>query len=118
MVYDWSEEKEQICYRMYIEEKKSLEEIMEYMKEEHKFAPRYVRIGTFSTVYPTVRRPTTLRPILHNFCVSIDAVVMDCESQFGVLTISSCDVILFPNSREGTRGYLCDHHHGDDGEGF
>ncbi|EHL01127.1 hypothetical protein GLAREA_11175 [Glarea lozoyensis ATCC 20868] len=39
MVYDWSEEKEQICYRMYIEEKKSLEEIMDYMKEEHKFAP-------------------------------------------------------------------------------
>jgi hypothetical protein len=40
MVYDW-ENKEEICYRMYIEEKKSLEEIMEYMKEEHKFAPRY-----------------------------------------------------------------------------
>jgi hypothetical protein len=41
MVYDW-ENKEEICYRMYIEEKKSLEEIMEYMKTEHKFAPRYV----------------------------------------------------------------------------
>ena len=39
MVYDW-ENKEEICYRMYIEEKKSLEEIMEYMKEELKFAPR------------------------------------------------------------------------------
>ncbi|CAL3973765.1 hypothetical protein PZA11_005898 [Diplocarpon coronariae] len=38
MVYDW-ENKEEICYRMYIEEKKSLEEIMEYMKEHHKFAP-------------------------------------------------------------------------------
>lgn len=38
MVYDW-ENKEEICYRMYIEEKKSLEEIMEYMKTEHKFAP-------------------------------------------------------------------------------
>ncbi|KAF4609395.1 hypothetical protein G7Y89_g15873 [Cudoniella acicularis] len=38
MVYDW-ENKEEICYRMYIEEKKSLEEIMEYMKEELKFAP-------------------------------------------------------------------------------
>jgi hypothetical protein len=45
MVYDW-ENKEEICYRMYIEEKKSLEEIMEYMKEEHKFAPRYVDIRT------------------------------------------------------------------------
>jgi Clr5 domain len=39
MVYDW-ENKEEICYRMYIEEKKSLEEIMDYMKEHHKFAPR------------------------------------------------------------------------------
>jgi hypothetical protein len=38
MVYDW-ENKEEICYRMYIEEKKSLEEIMEYMKEEFKFTP-------------------------------------------------------------------------------
>ncbi|TAQ86197.1 D-lactate dehydrogenase (cytochrome) [Chlorociboria aeruginascens] len=38
MVYDW-ENKEDICYRMYIEEKKSLEEIMDYMKEHHKFAP-------------------------------------------------------------------------------
>ncbi|KAH0553053.1 hypothetical protein GP486_006754 [Trichoglossum hirsutum] len=33
MVYDW-EDKEDICYRMYIEEKKSLEEIMEFMKTE------------------------------------------------------------------------------------
>ena len=40
MVYDW-ESKEEICYRLYIEEKKSLEEIMEFMKENYKFAPRY-----------------------------------------------------------------------------
>ncbi|KAG9235938.1 hypothetical protein BJ875DRAFT_457845 [Amylocarpus encephaloides] len=39
MVYDWSEEKEHICYRMYIEEKKSLEDIMEVLKVEHNFAP-------------------------------------------------------------------------------
>ena len=45
MVYDW-ENKEEICYRMYIEEKKSLEDIMEYMKDEHKFAPRYVNRQT------------------------------------------------------------------------
>jgi hypothetical protein len=45
MVYDW-ENKEEICYRMYIEEKKSLEEIMDYMKEEHKFAPRSVERRT------------------------------------------------------------------------
>ncbi|KAG9249289.1 hypothetical protein BJ878DRAFT_531305 [Calycina marina] len=38
MVYDW-EDKESICYNMYIEEKKSLEEIMEYMKVNFQFAP-------------------------------------------------------------------------------
>lgn len=43
MVYDW-EGKEDICYRMYIEDKKSLEEIMEYMKDAHHFAPRYSRL--------------------------------------------------------------------------
>lgn len=41
MVYDW-DNKEDICYRMYIEEKKSLEDIMEFMKVNHNFAPRYV----------------------------------------------------------------------------
>lgn len=38
MVYDW-DNKEDICYRMYIEEKKSLEEIMEFMKEQFSFNP-------------------------------------------------------------------------------
>lgn len=55
MVYDW-ENKEELCYRLYIEEKKSLEEIMEFMKEHHKFAPRYVPIthrGRYN--YPTPR---------------------------------------------------------------
>jgi hypothetical protein len=58
MVYDW-ENKEEICYRMYIEEKKSLEEIMEYMKEEHKFAPRYVdgRTSPYSKHNSVYRRP-------------------------------------------------------------
>jgi hypothetical protein len=39
MVYDWGD-KEDLCYRLYIEEKKSLEEIMEIMKTEHGFTPR------------------------------------------------------------------------------
>lgn len=38
MVYDW-ENKEELCYRLYIEEKKSLEEIMDFLKEHHKFTP-------------------------------------------------------------------------------
>lgn len=42
MVYDWSGDKEEICYRLYISEGKSLEEVMEYLKEEQGFAPRYV----------------------------------------------------------------------------
>ena len=60
MVYDW-ENKEDICYRMYIEEKKSLEEIMDYMKEEHKFAPRYVERGwPYLTVQQTPAKPNLL----------------------------------------------------------
>jgi hypothetical protein len=39
MVYDWGD-KEELCYRMYIEEKKPLEDIMEYMKIHLKFNPR------------------------------------------------------------------------------
>ncbi|KAI9818272.1 MAG: hypothetical protein M1826_001416 [Phylliscum demangeonii] len=38
MGYDW-EGKEDICYHMYIEEKHSLEEIMDYMKSQMNFAP-------------------------------------------------------------------------------
>lgn len=60
MVYDW-ENKEEICYRMYIEEKKSLEEIMEYMKEEHKFAPRSVNLAGRTSPY-TTRKATYRRP--------------------------------------------------------
>jgi hypothetical protein len=56
MVYDW-ENKEEICYRMYIEEKKSLEEIMEYLKEEHKFAPRYASRSRARRDYPSLAVP-------------------------------------------------------------
>ena len=42
MVYDWSGDKEGICFRLYITEGKSLEEVMERLKEEQGFAPRYV----------------------------------------------------------------------------
>ncbi|KAL2003388.1 hypothetical protein VTN02DRAFT_4034 [Thermoascus thermophilus] len=38
MVYDWDGKRE-ICYQMYIKDKKALEEIMEYMKTAHQFAP-------------------------------------------------------------------------------
>lgn len=40
MVYDWDGKRE-VCYQMYIREKKALEEIMDYMKTNYSFAPRY-----------------------------------------------------------------------------
>lgn len=39
MVYEWAD-KQETCFRMYIDEKKSLEEIIEYFKTEHNFTPR------------------------------------------------------------------------------
>ncbi|EAW10864.1 Clr5 domain-containing protein [Aspergillus clavatus NRRL 1] len=38
MVYDWDGKRE-ICYQMYIEDKKALEEIMEYMRDVYQFSP-------------------------------------------------------------------------------
>ncbi|CAI7581505.1 unnamed protein product [Penicillium pancosmium] len=38
MVYDWAGKRD-ICYRMYIQDKKALEEIMEYMRTAYQFAP-------------------------------------------------------------------------------
>lgn len=40
MVYDW-EDKEVECYRMYVEEKKPLDEVMDYWKQRD-FTPRFV----------------------------------------------------------------------------
>lgn len=69
MVYDW-ENKEELCYRLYIEEKKSLEEIMEFMKEHHKFAPRCVPVPPhWRYSYPPpegVMRPS---PVFCGLCV-------------------------------------------------
>ncbi len=39
MVYDWDAH-HQTCYRLYIEEGKSLEEIMDHMRTAHRFTPR------------------------------------------------------------------------------
>ncbi|KAI2282383.1 hypothetical protein LOZ03_006832, partial [Ophidiomyces ophidiicola] len=38
MVYEW-ESKRAVCYRLYIEEKKSLEDIIEIMRTEYQFCP-------------------------------------------------------------------------------
>ncbi|KAJ5632212.1 hypothetical protein N7490_008551 [Penicillium lividum] len=38
MVYDWAGKRD-ICYQMYIQDKKGLEEIMEYMRTAYQFSP-------------------------------------------------------------------------------
>ena len=48
MVYDW-EGKEAVCYKLYITENKSLEEIMEFFKVTEDFTPRYVSIFALAT---------------------------------------------------------------------
>jgi len=42
MGYDWDAHKE-TCYRLYIGEKKTLEDIISHMRIHHKFNPRQVR---------------------------------------------------------------------------
>lgn len=39
MVYDW-EGKEEECYRLYVEERKPLDEVMEHFKNGYGFSPR------------------------------------------------------------------------------
>lgn len=41
MVYEW-EDKEAECYQLYVEERKSLDEVMQHMKDVHNFNPRSV----------------------------------------------------------------------------
>lgn len=42
MTYDWEPYKE-TCYRMYVEEKKTLRQVHAHLLEHHNFTPRYVR---------------------------------------------------------------------------
>lgn len=39
MVYDW-DDKEAECYALYVEDRKSLDEVMQHMKEVRNFNPR------------------------------------------------------------------------------
>ena len=40
MGYDW-DDKRDICYRLYVEEKKSLEDVVDYFRDKLQFVPRY-----------------------------------------------------------------------------
>ncbi|KAI9730751.1 MAG: hypothetical protein M1834_005720 [Cirrosporium novae-zelandiae] len=65
MVYDW-EGKEAICFRMYIQERKSLEEIMEYMKVAHQFTPskRAFQTQFKRWQFPSKQNPAHKNPAL------------------------------------------------------
>lgn len=41
MVYDWETHKDTLK-RLYVDEKRSVEDIISYMQTNHSFAPRYV----------------------------------------------------------------------------
>jgi len=42
MVYEW-DDKQDVCYRLYMQERKNLDEVMDYFKVQG-FAPRYVEL--------------------------------------------------------------------------
>lgn len=41
MGYDW-DDKRHVCYQLYVEEKKSLDEVVDYFRDKLDFVPRYV----------------------------------------------------------------------------
>lgn len=51
MVYDWDSH-EKLCFQLYINEKRSLEDIMVYLKLHHNFAPWSVLSLSLSTSAP------------------------------------------------------------------
>ncbi|PNY28697.1 D-lactate dehydrogenase [Tolypocladium capitatum] len=62
MVYDWDAH-QQTCYRLYIEEGRSLEDIMEHMKSVHRFAPSK---RAFQTQFRRWNFPPKQRPAYKN----------------------------------------------------
>ncbi|KAF1737225.1 hypothetical protein CRV24_002841 [Beauveria bassiana] len=52
MVYDWDTHQE-TCYQLYIQEGRSLEDIMEYLKAAHEFCPSQPKEGEKGTVIMT-----------------------------------------------------------------
>ncbi|KAF7592838.1 hypothetical protein BBP40_012373 [Aspergillus hancockii] len=66
MVYDW-DGKRDICYQMYIKDKKALEEIMEYMKNVYQFAPSHgISKRAFQTQFKRWGFPSKQNPAHKN----------------------------------------------------
>lgn len=64
MVYDWKAHKD-IITRLYTEENLQVDEIIEYLRVNYNFAPRYVRpFCTFTPTLATATRPGLLRRVL------------------------------------------------------
>lgn len=60
MGYDWDDKRE-VCYRLYVDEKRSLEEVVEYFRDKLQFVPRYalsLRYTSDSSLYRHRRRHT------------------------------------------------------------
>ena len=50
MVYDW-EDKRNVCWRMYVDEKKTTKQIMDFFRQELGFVPRYVSFVSLSAMF-------------------------------------------------------------------
>ncbi len=62
MMYAWEENRER-CYQLYVTEGKSMDEVMELMRLQHDFAPRYVSIGVTAILrFLAFRTETSMSP--------------------------------------------------------
>jgi hypothetical protein len=75
MVYQW-DDKEAECYQLYVEEKRSLDEVMAYW-EVRGFTPRYddcahahTALGTITNSLQQARLPDAVQGMLHPFLPS------------------------------------------------
>jgi len=50
MVYDW-EDKRNVCWRMYVDEKKTTKQIMDFFRQELGFVPRYVSFVSLPAMF-------------------------------------------------------------------
>ncbi len=70
MVYDW-DDKESECYRLYVEERKSLDEVIDYFKQQG-FVPRYVGpIAWFAVLSYGCRRESS-NALIFDCCLLLE----------------------------------------------
>lgn len=84
MVYDWDDKRE-ACFRMYVQEKKTLEEIKEYFRQELGFAPRSV----FLDLRPQLQCPTSTSPQYHTDPPDLVDGLSRCNSRYASAIIDA-----------------------------